>query len=97
MVLMTFRTINLNMRASQELDFRLITTSKNNFGEIKISRSTLYDCLSVQCINLSCFSRYHHAHEELARRLNRELREVWLIVQSKQQGQKRLHCFPEIQ
>ena len=25
----------------QELDFRLITTSKNNFGEIPISRPTL--------------------------------------------------------
>ena len=51
MVLMTLRTIDLNMRTSQELDFRLITTSKNNFSEIQISRSTPYDSLSVPSIS----------------------------------------------
>ena len=35
------------MRASHELDFRLITTAKNNFGESHISRPTAKDSLSV--------------------------------------------------
>ena len=41
MDLMTFQTVDLNVQRSQELDFRLITTSKNNFSEILISRPTL--------------------------------------------------------
>ena len=52
MVLMTFRTIDLNMWTSQELDFRIITTSKNNLSEIQISRSTPYDFLSVPSTSL---------------------------------------------
>ena len=40
MDLMTFQTIYLSVRTSQELDFRLITTSKNNFSENHISRPT---------------------------------------------------------
>ena len=51
-VLMTFRTIDLNMWTSQELDFRIITTSKNNLSEIQISRSTPYDFLSVPSTSL---------------------------------------------
>ena len=51
-VLMTFQTIDLNMRTFQELDFRLITTSKSNFSEIQISRWTPYDSLSVPPISL---------------------------------------------
>ena len=30
----------INVRKSQEFNFRLITTSKNNFGKIHISRPT---------------------------------------------------------
>ena len=37
---MTFQRIDLNERTFQELDFRLVTTSKNNFCEIPISRPT---------------------------------------------------------
>ena len=38
--MMSFQTIDLNEQTSQELDFRLITTSKNNMSEIHISRPT---------------------------------------------------------
>ena len=38
---MMFQTIDWNERTSQELDFRLVTASKNNFSEIHISRPTL--------------------------------------------------------
>ena len=37
---MMFQTIDKNERTSQELDFRLITTSENNFSEIHISWPT---------------------------------------------------------
>ena len=37
---MTFRTNDYNVWASQGLDFCLITTFKNNFGEIHISQPT---------------------------------------------------------
>ena len=39
-VLKTFQTIYSNMRTSQEIDFRLITTSRNNLSEIHIPRPT---------------------------------------------------------
>ena len=38
--LMTFQTIDYNLRTSRELDFRLIKASKNNLSEIHISRPT---------------------------------------------------------
>ena len=38
---MTFQTVDLNVQRSQELDFRLITTSKNNLSEIPTSWPTL--------------------------------------------------------
>ena len=41
MDLMTFKTVDLNVQRSQELDFRLIITSKNNLSEIPISRPML--------------------------------------------------------
>ena len=41
MDLMTFQTVDLNVQRSQELDFRLITTSKNNLSEIPTSWPTL--------------------------------------------------------
>ena len=47
MDLMTFQTINYNVRTSQTLDIRLVTTSKNNFGEIHISWPTPKVSLSV--------------------------------------------------
>ena len=40
-VLMMFQTIYGNLRTPQELDFRSITTSKNNLSEIHISLPTL--------------------------------------------------------
>ena len=46
---MTFQTIDLSVRTSQELDFRLTTSSKNNLREI-------YNALRfpVRSIILSC-------------------------------------------
>ena len=41
MDLMMLQTVDLNVQRSQELDFRLITTSKSNLSEISISRPTL--------------------------------------------------------
>ena len=41
--LMRFQTIDKNVRTSQELDFRLITTSKNNLSELHISLPTPWD------------------------------------------------------
>ena len=38
--LMTFQTIDWNEQTSQELDFSLITISKNNLSEIHIPRPT---------------------------------------------------------
>ena len=38
--LMTFQTIDYNLRTSQELDCCLIKASKNNLSEIHISRPT---------------------------------------------------------
>ena len=40
MDLMMLQTVDLNVQRSQELDFRLITTSKSNLSEIPISRPT---------------------------------------------------------
>ena len=44
--LMTFQTIDYNLRTSRELDFRLIKASKNKLSEIHISRPTPQDSLS---------------------------------------------------
>ena len=46
MDLMRFQTIDKNVRTSQELDFRLITTSKNNLSELHISLPTPLDSFS---------------------------------------------------
>ena len=40
MDLMMLQTVDLNVQRSQELDFRLITTSKSILSEIPISRPT---------------------------------------------------------
>ena len=45
MDLMTFQTIDKNVTTFQVLEFRLITTSKNNMSEIDKSRSTLFGFL----------------------------------------------------
>ena len=47
MDLVMLQTVDLNVQRSQELDFRLITTSKSNLSEIPISRPTPQDSLSV--------------------------------------------------
>ena len=49
---MTFETIDQNLQTSQELDYRLLTISKNNLSEIHISRPTPQDPLSVQLFSL---------------------------------------------
>ena len=59
MDLMTFKTVDLNVQRSQELDFRLITTSKNNFSEIPISRPKLegplrFPFYAIVFISFSC-------------------------------------------
>ena len=54
----------LDVRTSQELDFALITTSKNNFSEIHVSRPTPLDSLSIPLlVSLSkdVFERRTHA------------------------------------
>ena len=43
---MRFQTIDKNVRTSQELDFRLFTTSKNNLSELHISLPTPLDSFS---------------------------------------------------
>ena len=69
MVLMTFQTIDLNMLTSQELDFRLITTSKITLVKFRYpGEGPMIPSLCHQ-----------------ARRLNRQLKELSLIAQSKQQ------------
>ena len=54
--------LQYSVQTSQELDFRIIITSKNNFTEIHISRPTPLDSLSVSLpfITLSC-----HCHSEI--------------------------------
>ena len=44
--LMRFQTIDKNVRTSQELDFLLFTTSKNNLSELHISLPTPSDSFS---------------------------------------------------
>ena len=46
MDLMRFQTIDKNVRTSQELDFLLFTTSKNNLSELHISLPTPLDSFS---------------------------------------------------
>ena len=58
MDLMTFQTIDLSVRTSQELDFRLITTSKNNFSENHISRPTPWDSLSAPIFSFGIIMRF---------------------------------------
>ena len=50
-----FLTIDQQVRMPEELDFRLITTSKNSLSEIRISRLTAWDSPSVPLISLVWF------------------------------------------
>ena len=54
--------LQYSVRTSQELDFRLITTSKNNFTEIHISRPTPLDSLSVSLLFIALS---YHCHSEI--------------------------------
>ena len=54
--------LQFSVRTSQELDFRLITTSKNNFTEIHISRPTPWDSL---CVSLLFIALSYHCHSEI--------------------------------
>ena len=54
MDLMAFQKIDLNVRTAQELDFRLMTTSKNNCSKIYIAWPTP-KILSTKCIPLRLY------------------------------------------
>ena len=66
--LMRFQTIDKNVRTSQELDFRLFTTSKNNLSELHISLPTPLDSFSDPVGTLSNYD--DDGSEKVVKKMN---------------------------
>ena len=66
--LMTFQTIDKNVRTSYEKDFCFIKTFKNNLTEIHIFRPTPYDSFSVPSFSLNGNNTHSPLEDLLPRR-----------------------------